>query len=63
MNAHVDEGTEPLEVAEYIEKLLTKINGKLIIILVNSAENRSSFEMDSSAGTYENLMKKYNKLS
>jgi hypothetical protein len=36
MNAHVDEEPEPLEVAEYIEKLLERIDGKLIIILVNS---------------------------
>jgi hypothetical protein len=32
MNAHVDEGTEPLEVALYIEKLLEKNLGKRIII-------------------------------
>ncbi len=36
MNSHVDDGTDPGEVAAYIENFCQKIHGKLIIILVNS---------------------------
>lgn len=36
MNAHVADGTEPVEVAKYIDSLLEKKNGKRIIILGNS---------------------------
>jgi hypothetical protein len=52
MNAHVDEGTEPLEVALYIEKLLEKNLESALLFREVRTKNWRSFEMDSSS---ENL--------
>ncbi len=64
MNAHVDEGTEPLEVAEYIEKLLGKNRWKAHYYFGKFGQKIGvPLKWILPQGTYENLMKKYNKLS
>jgi hypothetical protein len=63
MNAHVDEGTEPLEVAEYIEKLLGKNKWKAHYYFGKFGQKIGvPLKWILPQGVYENLMKKYNKL-
>jgi hypothetical protein len=63
MNAHVDEGTEPLEVALYIEKLLEKKSWKAHYYFGKFGQKIGvPLKWILPQKTYENLMKKYNKL-
>ena len=63
MNAHVDEGAEPEEVAEYIEKLLTKKTWKAHYYFGKFGQKIGvPLKWILPQGVYENLMKKYNKL-
>ena len=63
MNAHVDEGTEPLEVALYIEKLLEKKSWKSHYYFGKFGQKIGvPLKWILPQKTYENLMKKYNKM-
>ena len=63
MNAHVDEGTEPLEVALYIEKLLEKKSWKAHYYFGKFGQKIGvPLKWILPQKTYENLMKKYNKM-
>lgn len=64
MNAHVGDGTEPLEVAEYINQLLTKKKWKTHYYFGKFGQKIGvPLKWILPQGTYENLMKKYNKLA
>ncbi|RNA63681.1 SDR family oxidoreductase [Chryseobacterium nematophagum] len=64
MNAHVGEGTEPLEVAEYIDQLLSKNKWKAHYYFGKFGQKIGvPLKWLLPQGTYERLMKKYNKLS
>lgn len=63
MNAHVDEGTEPQEVATYIEQLLTKKKWKAHYYFGKFGQKIGvPLKWLLPQNFYENLMKKYNKL-
>ena len=63
MNSHVDDGTEPLEVAEYIEKLLTKKSWKAHYYFGKFGQKIGvPLKWILPQNFYENLMKKYNKM-
>lgn len=63
MNAHVDDGTEPLEVAVYIEKLLEKKSWKAHYYFGKFGQKIGvPLKWILPQKTYENLMKKYNKI-
>lgn len=63
MNAHVGEGTEPLEVASYVEGLLGKNKWKAHYYFGKFGQKIGvPLKWLLPQGTYENLMKKYNKL-
>lgn len=63
MNSHVDDGTEPLEVAEYIQKLLGKNKWKAHYYFGKFGQKIGvPLKWILPQGVYENLMKKYNKL-
>lgn len=46
MNAHVDEGTEPSEVANYVVNLLDKKLESTLLFREIRTKDRSAFEMD-----------------
>lgn len=63
MNAHVDDGTEPLEVAEYIEKLLSKKSWKAHYYFGKFGQKIGvPLKWILPQNFYENLMRKYNKM-
>lgn len=63
MNAHVDDGTEPLEVAEYIEKLLAKKSWKAHYYFGKFGQKIGvPLKWILPQNFYENLMRKYNKM-
>ncbi len=63
MNTHVDEGTEPLEVALYIEKLLAKKSWKAHYYFGKFGQKIGvPLKWILPQKVYENLMKKYNKM-
>lgn len=63
MNSHVDDGTEPLEVAEYIEKLLNKNSWKAHYYFGKFGQKIGvPLKWILPQKIYENLMKKYNKI-
>ena len=63
MNAHVSKGTDPLEVAEYIEKLLDKKKWKAHYYFGKFRQKIGvPLKWILPQNTYENLMKKYNKM-
>ncbi len=63
MNAHVDEGTEPIEVAEYIEQLLNKKSWKAHYYFGKFGQKIGvPLKWFLPQNVYENLMKKYNKM-
>ncbi|WP_294218090.1 SDR family oxidoreductase [uncultured Chryseobacterium sp.] len=63
MNSHVGNGTEPLEVAEYIDRLLSKDRWKAHYYFGKFGQKIGvPLKWILPQGTYENLMKKYNKL-
>ena len=63
MNAHVGDGTDPLEVAVYIEKLLNKKSWKAHYYFGKFGQKIGvPLKWILPQNTYENLMKKYNKL-
>lgn len=63
MNAHVDAGTEPAEVALYIEKLLEKKNWKAHYYFGKFGQKMGiPLKWLLPQNFYENLMRKYNKL-
>ncbi len=63
MNSHVGDGTEPLEVAEYIDRLLSKDRWKAHYYFGKFGQKIGvPLKWILPQGTYENLMKKYNKL-
>ncbi|WP_292008592.1 SDR family oxidoreductase [Chryseobacterium sp.] len=63
MNSHVDDGTEPLEVAEYIEQLLNKKKWKAHYYFGKFGQKIGvPLKWILPQNIYENLMKKYNKL-
>ncbi|MGC4128481.1 MAG: SDR family oxidoreductase [Bergeyella sp.] len=63
MNAHVDDGTEPLDVAVYIEELLEKKKWKAHYYF-GKFEQKIGVPLKwiLPQNVYENLMKKYNKM-
>ena len=64
MNSHVGDGTEPLEVAEYIDQLLNKNKWKAHYYFGKFGQKIGvPLKWILPQGTYENLMKKYNKLA
>lgn len=64
MNSHVGDGTEPLEVAEYIDQLLSKNKWKAHYYFGKFGQKIGvPLKWILPQGTYENLMKKYNKLA
>lgn len=64
MNSHVGDGTEPLEVAEYIDILLNKNKWKAHYYFGKFGQKIGvPLKWILPQGTYENLMKKYNKLA
>lgn len=64
MNSHVDDGTEPLEVAEYVDRLLHKNNWKAHYYFGKFGQKIGvPLKWILPQGTYENMMKKYNKLA
>ena len=63
MNSHVDHGVEPVEVAKYIEKLLLKKKLKSHYYFGNFGQKIGiPLKWILPQKTYENLMKKYNKM-
>jgi len=63
MNSHVDDGTEPMEVAEYIEKLLTKKSWKAHYYFGKFGQKIGvPLKWILPQNMYENLMRKYNKM-
>ncbi len=63
MNAHVDDGTEPLEVAIYVDKLLQKSKWKAHYYFGKFGQKIGvPLKWILPQNTYENLMKKYNKM-
>lgn len=63
MNAHVDHGTEPLDVAKYLEKLLEKKQWKAHYYFGKFGQKIGvPLKWMLPQKTYENLMKKYNKM-
>lgn len=63
MNSHVDEGTEPIEVAEYIDKLLEKKSWKAHFYFGKFGQRIGvPLKWLLPQNFYENLMRKYNKL-
>lgn len=63
MNSHVGDGNAPLEVAEYVEKLLNKNKWKAHYYFGKLGQKIGvPLKWILPQGTYENLMKKYNKL-
>lgn len=63
MNSHVDEGTEPIEVAEYIEKLLNKKTWKAHFYFGKFSQKIGiPLKWILPQNFYENLMRKYNKM-
>ncbi|MGA9213217.1 SDR family oxidoreductase [Kaistella sp.] len=63
MNSHVDDGTEPSEVAEYIEKLIQKKSWKAHYYFGKFGQKIGvPLKWILPQNFYENLMRKYNKL-
>ncbi len=63
MNSHVDDGSEPVEVAEYIEKLLGKKPWKAHYYFGKFGQKIGvPLKWILPQNFYENLMKKYNKM-
>ncbi|KIA84346.1 short-chain dehydrogenase [Kaistella solincola] len=63
MNSHVDDGTEPLEVAEYIEKLLAKKSWKAHFYFGKFGQKIGvPLKWFLPQNFYENLMRKYNQI-
>lgn len=63
MNAHVEDGTEPIEVAEYIEKLLAKKSWKAHFYFGKFGQKIGiPLKWILPQNFYENLMRKYNKI-
>lgn len=63
MNSHVDEGTEPIEVAEYMEKLLNKKTWKAHFYFGKFGQKIGiPLKWILPQNFYENLMRKYNKM-
>ncbi|MCQ4036230.1 SDR family oxidoreductase [Kaistella montana] len=63
MNAHVDDGTEPSEVAEYIDQLLAKKSWKAHYYFGKFGQKIGvPLKWILPQNFYENLMKKYNKM-
>lgn len=63
MNSHVDDGSEPVEVAEYIEKLLGKKTWKAHYYFGKFGQKIGvPLKWILPQNFYENLMKKYNKM-
>lgn len=63
MNSHVDEGTEPLEVAAYIETLLSKKSWKAHYYFGKFGQKIGvPLKWILPQNFYENLMRKYNKM-
>ncbi len=63
MNSHVDDGSEPAEVAEYIEKLLEKKTWKAHYYFGKFGQKIGvPLKWILPQNFYENLMKKYNKM-
>lgn len=63
MNSHVDDGTEPIEVAEYIEKLLAKKSWKAHFYFGKFGQKIGiPLKWILPQNFYENLMRKYNKI-
>ncbi|KEY18667.1 SDR family oxidoreductase [Kaistella antarctica] len=63
MNAHVDHGNEPLEVAEYIEKLLEKRQWKAHFYYAKLGQRIGvPLKWMLPQNFYENLMRRYNQL-
>lgn len=63
MNSHVNDGTEPLEVAGYIEKLLTKKTWKAHFYFGKFGQRIGvPLKWLLPQNFYENLMRKYNKI-
>ena len=63
MNAHVDDGTEPAEVAAYIEKLLTKKSWKAHYYFGKFGQKIGvPLKWILPQNFYENLMRKYNQM-
>lgn len=63
MNSHVDDGSEPAEVAEYIEKLITKKSWKAHYYFGKFGQKIGvPLKWILPQNFYENLMKKYNKM-
>lgn len=64
MNSHVGDGTEPLEVAEYTDRLLEKKKWKAHYYFGKFGQKIGvPLKWILPQETYENLMKKYNKLA
>lgn len=64
MNSHVGDGTEPLEVAEYIQTLLDKKKWKAHYYFGKFGQKIGiPLKWILPQNTYENLMKKYNKMA
>ena len=63
MNAHVNEGTEPIKVAEYIDKLLSKKQWKAHYYFGKFGQKIGvPLKWILPQNFFENLMKKYNKM-
>ena len=63
MNSHVDDGSEPAEVAEYIEKLIAKKSWKAHYYFGKFGQKIGvPLKWILPQNFYENLMKKYNKM-
>ena len=63
MNSHVDQGTEPLEVARYIEKLLASSRWKAHFYFGKFGQKIGvPLKWMLPQNMYENLMRKYNSL-
>lgn len=63
MNAHVNDGTEPLEVAEYIDQLLAKKSWKAHFYFGKFGQKIGiPLKWILPQNFYENLMRKYNKM-
>lgn len=64
MNSHVDKGTEPLEVAEYIEKLLDRKSWKAHFYFGKLGQRIGvPLKWLLPQNFYENLMRKYNQIN
>jgi hypothetical protein len=63
MNSHVNEGTEPVDVAEYIDKLIAKDRWKAHYYFGKFGQKIGvPLKWVLPQNLYESLMKKYNKL-